>query len=90
MEGAAGIMEHGLTALKDEQWKNARAIVSPTFSTAKLKGVNFSIQQLFISNNLSLQMYSLMNEVCDMYNKRLLEYADKQEIFDIKMYVFFL
>jgi hypothetical protein len=40
MEGATGIMEHGLTALKDEQWKNARSIVSPTFSIAKLKAVN--------------------------------------------------
>jgi len=28
-----------------------------------------------------------MNEVSDNYNKRLLEYADKQEIFDIKMCV---
>jgi hypothetical protein len=28
-----------LTALKDEAWKNARSIVSPTFSTAKLKAV---------------------------------------------------
>jgi hypothetical protein len=44
MEGATGIMEHGLTELKDEQWKNARSIVSPTFSTAKLKAVNLSIQ----------------------------------------------
>lgn len=32
-------------------------------------------------------MYSLMNEVSDIYNKRLLEYADKQEIFNINMYV---
>ncbi len=31
-------------------------------------------------------MYGLMNEVSDIYNKRLLEYADKQEIFDIKEY----
>ncbi|CAF4114177.1 unnamed protein product [Adineta steineri] len=67
IEGAAGPLEHGLTALKDEQWKNARSIVSPTFSTAKLKA-----------------MHSLMNDVSDMYNERLLEYADKQEIFDIK------
>ncbi|CAF1226460.1 unnamed protein product [Adineta steineri] len=29
-------------------------------------------------------MHSLMNDVSDMYNERLLEYADKQEIFDIK------
>jgi hypothetical protein len=34
-----------------------------------------------------LQMYGLMNEVSDNFNKRLLEYADKQEIFDIKEYV---
>ncbi|CAF1188947.1 unnamed protein product [Adineta steineri] len=67
IEGAAGPLEHGLTVLKDEQWKNARSIVSPTFSTAKLKA-----------------MHSLMNDVSDMYNERLLEYADKQEIFDIK------
>jgi hypothetical protein len=32
-------------------------------------------------------MYGLMNEISDIYNKRLLEYADKQEIFDIKVYV---
>ena len=32
-------------------------------------------------------MFNLMNEVSDNYNKRLLEYADKQEIFDIKMCV---
>ena len=31
-----------------------------------------------------------MTEVSDIYNKRLLEYADKQEIFDIKAYVHFL
>ncbi|CAF1968529.1 unnamed protein product [Rotaria magnacalcarata] len=30
-------------------------------------------------------MYSLMNEVSDIYNKRLLEYADKQEIFNINI-----
>ena len=29
-----------------------------------------------------------MNEISDMYNKRLLEYADKQEIFDAKVYVY--
>ncbi|CAF1572588.1 unnamed protein product [Rotaria sp. Silwood1] len=68
MEGVTGIMEHGLTGLKDEQWENARSIVSPVFSTTKLKA-----------------MYGLMNEISDMYNKRLLEYADKQEIFDVKM-----
>ncbi|UJR23770.1 hypothetical protein I4U23_026746 [Adineta vaga] len=67
VEGIVGPLEHGLTQLKDEHWKNARSIVSPTFSTAKLKA-----------------MYGLMNEVSDMYNKRLLEYADKQEIFNIK------
>jgi cytochrome P450 family 3 subfamily A len=66
--GAAGPFEHGLLMLKDEKWKNARSIVSPTFSTAKLKA-----------------MYGLMNEISDIYNKRLLEYADKQEIFDIKV-----
>ncbi|CAF1330384.1 unnamed protein product [Adineta steineri] len=66
-EGGVGPFEHGLTTLKDEHWKNARSIVSPTFSTAKLKA-----------------MHSLMNDVSDMFNERLLEYADKQEIFDIK------
>ncbi|CAF3607839.1 unnamed protein product [Rotaria socialis] len=68
IENISGPLEHGLTVLKDEQWKNARSIVSPTFSTAKLKA-----------------MYSLMNEVSDIYNKRLLEYADKQEIFNINI-----
>ena len=34
-------------------------------------------------------MYGLINEISDIYNKRLLEYADKQEIFDIKVYVHF-
>ncbi|CAF3769219.1 unnamed protein product [Adineta steineri] len=66
-EGGVGPFEHGLTTLKDEQWKNARSIVSPTFSTAKLKA-----------------MHSLMNDVSDMFNERLLEYANKQEIFDMK------
>lgn len=32
-------------------------------------------------------MYTLMNDVSDIYNKCLVEYADKQEIFDIKVYV---
>ncbi|CAF3836758.1 unnamed protein product [Rotaria sp. Silwood1] len=68
MEGVTGIMEYGLTGLKYEQWKNARSIVSPVFSTTKLKA-----------------MYGLINEISDMYNKRLLEYADKQEIFDVKI-----
>ncbi|CAF1592583.1 unnamed protein product [Adineta steineri] len=66
-EGISGPLDHGLLALKDEQWKNARSIVSPTFSTAKLKA-----------------MYSLMNEISDTYCKRFLEYADKQEIIDMK------
>ena len=74
--------------MKDEHWKNARAIVSPTFSTAKLKTVYhpfcFYLTTLPIC---SIQMFNLMNEVSDNYNKRLLEYADKQEIFDIKMCV---
>jgi len=29
-----------------------------------------------------------MNDVSDVYNKRLLEYADKQEMFNIKEYKF--
>ncbi|CAF1405453.1 unnamed protein product [Rotaria sordida] len=62
MDGVTGIMEYGLTGLRDEQWKNARSIVSPVFSTTKLKA-----------------MYGLMNEISDTYNKRLLEYADKQD-----------
>ena len=32
-------------------------------------------------------MFALMSEVSDMYNKRLLEYTDKQEMFDCKLYV---
>ena len=39
-----GPFDHGLTRLQDEQWKNARSIVSPTFSTAKLKAVVLSIR----------------------------------------------
>ena len=31
-------------------------------------------------------MLTLMNEIGDIYTKRLLEYVDKQEIFDIKEY----
>ncbi|UJR23768.1 hypothetical protein I4U23_026744 [Adineta vaga] len=67
LDCGSGPFEHGLTQLKDEHWKNARSIVSPTFSSAKLK-----------------TMYGLMNEVSDAYNQRLVEYADKQEIFEIK------
>ncbi|CAF3448426.1 unnamed protein product [Rotaria socialis] len=66
IEGITGPFEHGLPVLKDEQWKNARSIVSPTFSSAKLKA-----------------MYTLMNETSDTYRDRLLEYADKKEIFNI-------
>ncbi|CAF1100675.1 unnamed protein product [Rotaria sp. Silwood1] len=66
IQDISGPFEYGLTLLKDEQWKNARSIVSPTFSTAKLKA-----------------MHGLMNEISDMYNNRLLEYADKQEMFNI-------
>ncbi|CAF4668335.1 unnamed protein product, partial [Rotaria socialis] len=66
MEGIGGPLEHSLIALKDEEWKNARSIVSPTFSSAKLKA-----------------MYTLMGEVGDTYRDRLLEYADKQELFNI-------
>ncbi len=43
-----------------------------------------------MSDDYSLQMYGLMNEISDIYNQRLLEYADKQEIFDIKVYVYLL
>ncbi len=32
-------------------------------------------------------MFGLMDQISDVYNKRLLEYADKQEMFDMKMYV---
>ncbi|CAF4399420.1 unnamed protein product, partial [Rotaria magnacalcarata] len=66
IEGVGGPFDHGLTVLKDDQWKNARSIVSPTFSSAKLKA-----------------MYTLMNETSDIYRDRLIEYADKQEIFNI-------
>lgn len=31
-------------------------------------------------------MFALMSEVSDMYNERLLEYADKQGMFDCKLY----
>lgn len=67
IDHVSGPLDYGLTVLKDEQWKNARSIVSPTFSTAKLKG-----------------MYSLMNDISDIFNKQLLVYADQQETFDIK------
>lgn len=43
IEALSGPFEHGLTALKDEAWKNARSIVSPTFSSAKLKAVSQSM-----------------------------------------------
>ncbi|UJR23769.1 hypothetical protein I4U23_026745 [Adineta vaga] len=66
-DGVAGVLEHSLITLKDEQWKNVRSLISPTFSSAKLK-----------------IMYVLMNEVSEAYSKRLLEYADKQEMFDIQ------
>ena len=33
-------------------------------------------------------MFELMSEVSDVYNQRLLDYADKQETFDIKQYAF--
>ncbi|CAF3609800.1 unnamed protein product [Rotaria socialis] len=65
MEGIGGPFEHALIALKDGEWKNVRSIVSPTFSTAKLKA-----------------MYALLNETSDTYSDRLLEYADKQELFN--------
>ena len=32
-------------------------------------------------------MLGLMNQVSDIYNKRLLDYADRQEIFGCKLYV---
>ena len=35
-------------------------------------------------------MLGLMDQISDIYNKRLLEYADNQEMFDIKMYVSFI
>ena len=31
-------------------------------------------------------MFGLMNEVSDAYNQRLLDYADKQESFNCKLY----
>lgn len=77
--------------LKDEQWKNVRSIVSPTFSTAKLKVVIISASHYSCSIHIFfLQMYSLMNDISDIYNTRLLEYADKQEILDVKVYVYVL
>ncbi len=30
-------------------------------------------------------MFSLMDQISDVYNKRLLEYADKQEMFDMNV-----
>ena len=44
MEGIGGPFEHSLITLKDGEWKNVRSIVSPTFSTAKLKAVITSIE----------------------------------------------
>ena len=32
-------------------------------------------------------MFGLMGDVSGIYNKRLLDYADEQEIFDCKVYV---
>ncbi|CAF1359364.1 unnamed protein product [Rotaria sordida] len=68
LKGLTGPLEHGLTMLRDDAWKNARTIVSPTFSSAKLKA-----------------MHSLIDQIGDGYSKRLLEYADKQEMFDVKL-----
>ena len=34
-------------------------------------------------------MYTLMNETSDIYRDRLIEYADKQEIFNINAYGYF-
>jgi hypothetical protein len=56
----------------------------------KTQSSNSLYSGLFTFDDYFLQMYGLMNEISDIYNKRLLEYADKQEIFDIKMYVLLL
>jgi hypothetical protein len=52
---------------------------------SKTQSSNYLYSLLFIASNHSLKMYGLMNEASDNYNKRLLEYADKQEVFDIKV-----
>jgi hypothetical protein len=50
ISGLLGPFEHGLLGLKDEQWKNARTIVSPTFSTAKLKTVDIIVCYYLLFN----------------------------------------
>ncbi|CAF1289098.1 unnamed protein product [Rotaria magnacalcarata] len=57
IEGVAGPFDHGLTVLKDDQWKNARSIVSPTFSSAKLKAMYTLMNEtkIFNINQLSGQ-----------------------------------
>ena len=35
-------------------------------------------------------MFSLMNEISDTYCERFLEHADKQEMIDMKAYIYFL
>jgi hypothetical protein len=47
-------------------------------------------ETIYCNTHFVYQMYGLMNEISDIYNKRLFEYADKQEIFDVKMYVYLL
>ena len=83
-----GPLEHGLTQLKDEHWRNARSIVSPTFSAAKLKAVKAS---LVVSTcravGCPLQMYGLMDQISDRFDDLLCDYADKGEILNIKEWV---
>ncbi|CAF1466073.1 unnamed protein product [Adineta steineri] len=46
VEGLTGPIKHGLSIMKDDKWKNARAIVSPAFSTAKLKTLSCRLDRV--------------------------------------------
>ncbi|GIY54994.1 hypothetical protein CDAR_254313 [Caerostris darwini] len=65
---ASAIMDNILPNLKGEKWKRVRTILTPTFSTAKLKGMIPAVNQVCDSALSVLEEKSQKGEIIDIYN----------------------
>ncbi|CAO2630597.1 Cytochrome P450 3A31, partial [Lemmus lemmus] len=70
--GPVGIMSKAVTLSKDEEWKRIRALLSPTFTSGKLKEVT------------KRTMFPIIEQYGDILVKYLRREADKGKPFTMK------
>lgn len=70
--------DKAISLLKDDEWKNARAILSTTFTSGKLKGVGSNKKASKIMNHkFFCQMSNLMLDCSNNLNEHIQKIIEK-------------